>query len=72
MKYPCIVYEIEDISSIKADNISYNNKRVYEIKAISKDPDNDIKEKLLELENCSFQRRFTNDNLVHDVLRLYF
>lgn len=72
MKYPCIVYTLDDIYSIHADNISYNNTKSYSITVISKDPDNDIAEKILELDKCSFDRRYTSDNLIHDVLTLYF
>lgn len=72
MKYPCIVYGLDDIYSRKADNISYNNKRLYQITLIGKDPDTDIPEKILELDLSSYERRFKSDGLIHDVIRLYY
>lgn len=72
MKYPAIVYELENIYSIRADDIAYNNTRAYQVTVIGKDPDTDILDKLLELKKCSYQRRFTSDNLIHDVFRLYY
>lgn len=72
MKYPCIVYGLDDIDSIKADNISYANTRLYQITCIGKDPDTDIPDKILELEMSSYERRFKSDNLIHDVIRLYY
>lgn len=72
MKYPCIVYGLDDIYSQNADNISYNNKRQYQVICIGKDPDTDIPEKILELEMSSYERRFKSDTLIHDVIRLYY
>lgn len=72
MKYPCIVYGLDDIYSRKADNISYNNKRLYQITLIGKDPDTDVPEKILELDLSSYERRFKSDGLIHDVIRLYY
>lgn len=72
MKYPCIVYGLDDIYSEKADNLSYRNTRVYQVTCIGKDPDTDIPEKILEMKMSSFERRFKSDNLIHDVIRLYY
>ena len=72
MKYPCIVYGLDDIYSQKADNIPYKNTRLYQVTCIGKDPDTDIPEKVLELNMSSYERRFKSDNLVHDVIRLYY
>lgn len=72
MQYPCIVYGLSDIYSQKADNVSYNNTRLYQITCIGKDPDTDIPDRILELEKSSYERRFKSDNLIHDVIRLYY
>lgn len=72
MKYPCIVYGLDDVYSIKADNISYKNTRLYQVTCIGKDPDTDIPGRILELEKSSYERRFKSDNLIHDVIRLYY
>lgn len=73
MRYPCIVYSVEDAYTIRADNRAYNNTRLYQITSITKNPDTDIIEDILNsFEKCSYDRRFKSDNLIHDVFRLYF
>lgn len=72
IKYPCIIYEIDDVYSNRADNISYKTTRLYQITCIGKDPDTDIPDKILEMEKSSFERRFKSDNLIHDIIRLYY
>lgn len=73
MVYPCIVYGMDTINTNHADDTAYRNMRLYTITLIGKEPDNDdVIEQLLALPYCSFDRRFINDNLYHDVLNLYF
>lgn len=72
MKYPAIVYELDYILSPKADDKSYMHHRRYEVKYISRDPDNTVIDALLELPYCAFDRRFIADNLYHDCFDLYF
>lgn len=73
MKYPCIVYGLDDIYSQRADNHSYKSTRLYQITCIGKDPDSDLADRIVdELEMASYERRFKSDGLIHDVIRLYF
>lgn len=72
MKYPCIVYELDKLDKRNADNLGYLIDHRYEVKYISRDPDNTVKDDLLKLEYCSFDRRFVSDNLYHDCFDLYF
>ena len=72
MKYPAIVYELEYIYGPHADDKRYINHRRYQIKYISRDPDNTVIDRLLELPYCAFNRRFTADDLYHDCFDLYF
>lgn len=72
MKYPCIVYNLSDIDSRFADNIPYLHKRRYSITVIDRDPDSSIRDKMTYLENCSFERGFTSDNLYHYVFNLTY
>lgn len=73
MIYPCIVYAMDTIGTDHADNTSYRNLRLYSITLIGKESDNDdLIEQILALPYCSFDRRFINDNLYHDVFNLYF
>lgn len=72
MLYPCIRYSINEIDSKKANNLSYINTKGYNIIVISKSPDHEVIEKLLELPMSSFDRHYVSDNLNHDVIKLFF
>lgn len=73
MKYPAIRYKLSDYDKKHADNCVYIGFNEYELTVISDDPDNNIWKKLVDSLNwCSYGRRYTSDNLVHDVLTLYF
>lgn len=72
IKYPAIVYSLDDIDIKKADNKSYISKRRYSITVIDKTPDNPVIDKILDLEYANYNRNFISDNLHHDVVILYF
>lgn len=72
LEYPCIVFERSGIRTDSADNRKYLKHKRYTVTFISKDTDSEIPDLLSELEYCSFDRRFTSDNLYHDVFTLYF
>lgn len=72
MTYPAIVYELDMIDGQRADDRLYLKAPRYSIKYISRDPDNNVKDELLDLPYCAFDRRFKEDNLYHDCFDLYF
>lgn len=72
MNYDAIRYSIRNIKTNYADNSPYFNKKCYEITLISREPDNPIVDKLLQLPYCSFDRHYNADNLAHDVFTLYY
>lgn len=72
MEYPAIVYSKDNINSIKADNINYNNRTRYQVTIIDKKPDNDVINKILTLPLSSYDRHFISDNMHHDVITLYY
>lgn len=72
MKYPCIVYKLSYYQTIYADNNPYKSKKRYQMTLIHEDPDNEIKEKLVSLPLCSFDRFFTSGLLNHYVYNIYF
>ena len=72
LEYPCIIYEMTNISSEYADSIKYKKHKVYTLTVIDRNPDSEIPAKLLDLEYCEFDRRFTNDNLNHYVFTLFY
>jgi hypothetical protein len=72
MEYPAIRYYKKNIVSKHADNIKYSSAKCYEIIVISKQPDSEVIDKILELPYSSFDRHYKSNNLNHDVMTLYF
>lgn len=71
LSYPCIIYNLDGTDNLIADNSNYIKNKKYEITLIHKDPDNDIWEKIENLEYCKFNNSFTNDNLYHYVFTIF-
>lgn len=72
MKYPCIRYELGDISARYADDIRYTDHEQYTLIVIDPNPDSEIPGLLLQnFRLISFSRRYTAENLNHFVLNLY-
>lgn len=72
MNYPCIVYHRVKIDSTFASNDVYGLSKRYQVVVIDKDPDSLIPDKVANLPKCSHDRRYTYDNLNHDVFNIYF
>lgn len=70
--FPCILYELADIASLKADNKKYKLTKKYKITLIHKNPDNDICTKLLmDIPNIDMVTVFKTEGLYHYVYELY-
>lgn len=72
MKYDCIRYSRAKIAPTFADNIPYQLRDRYQLTAIYKNPDSDLPRKIAALPLCSHERKYTSDNLHHDVFNLYY
>lgn len=73
MKYPAIVYSLNNIDSRHADNSTYLKYKQYMVTFIHKDPDLDLFDELTgAFPMCSFDRRYIADNLYHDVYTIYY
>lgn len=72
MKYPCIVYNVDDEDTQFADNSPYRSTTRYQIKVIDPDADSALRQAVRALPMCSFNRFYTADNLNHYVYTLYF
>lgn len=72
MKYPAIVYGLEDIENTFANDGVYLSKRKYLVTVIDEDPDSEIVVKISQLPTCRFNRHFESDNLNHDVFTLHY
>lgn len=73
MMYPCIVYDLSNVSLEKADNINYKKMRQWTIIVIDKNPDSVIFEDVMEaFPYCTYDRHYVADGLNHTVLSLYY
>lgn len=71
MSYPSIVYSKGRINSMYAENKRYRNYTSYTIIVISKTPDLDVVNKILDWEYASYNRGYKADNLYHEVINVY-
>lgn len=73
MKYPAIVYSLDNIQTRFANNLTYKQKRRYTITYITTDPDSELIDSFFtELFSVSFDRVYTSDNLYHYVYTVYY
>ena len=72
MKYDAIRYSKKDFWRTVANGKTYSKLRCYELVVISRRPDHEVIDKLLDLPYCSFDRSYVADNLYHDVFTLYY
>ena len=72
MRYPAIVYSLRNFREVPADNRTYLRKRLYRVQFISRNPDNNVIDKILDMEYCTPEGRFVVDNLYHDNFDLYY
>lgn len=72
MKYPAIVYSLNDINSIHANNDMYLQKNSYEVILIDKNPDSKTPSELLKVPYSRFDRSYTSDNLNHFVFTINY
>lgn len=72
LSYPCVLYKLEDMPAIHADNLPYHWDHVYQLTVIDRDPESKVREKIAELPTCRFVRSFVSDNLNHYIFRIYY
>ena len=72
MRYPCIVYNVDGVFDLFADNRKYLYDKGYMVTYIDWDPDSSVLEALLQMPMCSYVRHYESDNLNHDVFLIYF
>ncbi len=72
MNYDAIRYSLSSIQSDYANNIKYRNMKCYDLIVISKRPDPEVVDKILELPYSSLGRPYVADNLHHYPITLYY
>lgn len=72
IKYPAIIYKLDDIDQLHADDRTYLKSKSYMITLVHSDPDNNIIDKLIDMiPNIRFDRTYISDNLYHYIYILY-
>ena len=72
MKYPAIVYSLDDIQNTYANGKVYLSKKRYAVTLIDKNPDSELVDRLASLPACRFNRHYKADNMNHYVFEIYF
>ena len=72
MKYPAIVYALDDIENTFANNGVYLSARKYSVTVIDSDPDSSLVGKVASMPTSRFNRHYPKDNLNHDVFEIFF
>ena len=72
LKYPCIIYKLDDIEDVRANDKRYLNHKRYLITIVDRNPDSSTPDKILDLPYCTFENYFVIDNLNHYNCSLYY
>lgn len=72
MRYPAIVYSLDDVDTDFASNKPYLQTKRYQVTVIDRDPDSVIPDKVGSLPLCTFSRFAVVDNLNQYIYSLYF
>ena len=72
MKYPAIVYSLDDIDQVYANGEVYLYTKEYSVTLITDDPDSKVVDKMAMLINCRFERSYVSDNLNHYIFDIYY
>ena len=71
IKYPCVIYKLDNIPTLDADDLKYKMNTVYQLIYVTKSPTDPNVHKLAMLPRSSFERFYTIDELNHYVYRIY-
>lgn len=72
MSYPCIIYKRDTAQTRFGDNKPYTYTKKYLVTVISRNPDDDVPDKVAQLPMCEHDRFYAAENLNHDVFNLFF
>lgn len=72
MKYPAIVYSLDNLENRHANDAVYSTNVRYSLTYIDKNPDSEKVLEIVKLPYCRFNRFYISDNLNHYNYTLYF
>lgn len=71
IKYPCIVYSLQNVSNRFANNDIYKQDHFYELVLVDSNPDSEIFKKMCKNPKFRFKNFYVSDNLNHFVFESY-
>ena len=71
MSYPAIVYELNDIQDVYANNSTYLRHKSYSVTLMDKNPDSEFIEAIANLPKSKFNRFFVTENINHWVFTIF-
>lgn len=73
LKYPCIVYSLQDGYETYANDYYYSGTDKYDVIVIDRSPTSTIANKIRgSFRSCSIKQRYVADGLYHAKLELYY
>lgn len=70
--YPAVIYELENVAKLDADNLIYGTRRSYRITYVTRDADDPVIDKLAKLPRSRFVRFFASEGLNHYVYEIVY
>lgn len=71
LEYPCIIYSFNGVVSTHADNIVYRVENKFSLMLITKQIEELLFKKLLELPSARYERLFVKEGLYHYVVTIH-
>lgn len=72
LEYPCIIYHLQNVNTVYANDDPYKNMDAYSLMIIDYDPDSSIRFEIEKLRFTRFDRFFTVANLNHWNYLIYY
>lgn len=72
IKYPAIIYSVDDYNIRSADNKNYSIDKEYSVEVVIKDPDSALIDKIVEIPTVRFNRSYLSDGMYHSVFVIIF
>lgn len=72
MSYPAIVYGLDNIENVHADDRVYLAYKRYWVTVIDKNPDSKLVDMVAKIPTCRFDRYYTSENLNNWRFSLYY
>lgn len=72
LKYPCIVYKVDNADTMFADNKPYSYTERYQVTIMDQSADTVLRFEVAGLPMCLFDRSFATNDLNHYVYNIFF